>query len=107
MVGTQGIRAYRLPNLIEYLDHCADMLRQKLMCDADMTLVTYNWVSNHYTPHPNFNVQHRCRNFDAAMAWTRERQIDTSMLQHNYFTRPAGEDVVEFDEPPFDPLADE
>ena len=87
-------------------DHCADLLRQKLMCDADMTLITYNWVSNHYQPHPNFNVQHKCRNFEAAMEWTLDRRINASSLEHNYFTRPEGEAVIEFEEPPFDPQAD-
>jgi Asp-tRNA(Asn)/Glu-tRNA(Gln) amidotransferase B subunit len=74
------------------------------MCDADMTLITYNWINNHYQPHPNFNVQHKCRDFDAAMEWTIQRRINASSLEQNYFTRPE-EAVVEFDEPPFDPLA--
>ncbi len=76
------------------------------MCDADMTLITYSWVKNHIQPHPNFNVQHRCRDFDAATEWTLRRQINASSLEHNYFSRPE-EAVVEFDEPPFDPLASE
>ena len=76
------------------------------MCDADVTLITYNWVKNHYRPHPNFNVQHKCRDFEAAKRWTRERAIDASSLEHNYFTRPGGEVVVDFEEPPFDPEAD-
>ena len=75
------------------------------MCDADMTLITYNWLNNHYAPHPNFNVQHKCRNFDAAMERTLQHKINASTLEHNYIPRPE-EPVVEFDEPPFDPLAD-
>ncbi|CAD6580528.1 MAG: hypothetical protein ASARMPRED_000240 [Alectoria sarmentosa] len=90
----------------EHIDHCADLLRQKLMCDADMTIITYNWIKNHYKPHPNFNVQHKCRTFDAAKQWTIERQINASSLEHDYFPRPE-EPVVEFDEPPFDLLASE
>ena len=90
--------------LTKIVDHCADLLRQKFMCDADMTLITYNWITNHYGPHPNFNVQHKCRNFDAAKQWTMQHRINGSSLEHHYFTRPT-EPVVEFDEPPFDPLA--
>ena len=74
------------------------------MCDADMGIVTYNWIRNHYQPHPNFNVQHKCRNFDAAVQWTIQRAVNASSLKESYFTRP-NDDVVEFDEPPFDPLA--
>lgn len=70
-----GRRSTRVSLLTECVDHCADLLRQKLMCDADMTLVTCNWINNHYRPHPNFNTQHECRNFDAAKQWTIQRQI--------------------------------
>lgn len=28
--------------LILIADHCVDLLRQKILCDADMTLITYN-----------------------------------------------------------------
>ena len=72
-----------------------------------MTLITYNWVKNHYMPHPNFNVQHKCRNFDAAREWTLGRAINISSYEQSYFTRPPDEVVAEFDEPPFDPLANE
>ena len=71
-----------------------------------MTIITYNWIKNHYMPHPNFNVQHKCRDFGAAKEWTLQRTINTSSQEHNYFTRP-DEAVVDFDEPPFDPLATE
>lgn len=86
-------------------DHCANLLRQKLECDADMTIITYNWVKGHYMPHPNFNVQHKCRSYDAAKEWTLQRAINASSHEHNYFTRP-NHSVVDFEEPPFDPLAD-
>ena len=101
-----GHRSTRTSLLTKCVDHCADLLRQKLMCDADMTIITYNWIKNHYKPHPNFNVQHKCRTFDAAKQWTIERQINASSLEHDYFPRPE-EPVVEFDEPPFDLLASE
>lgn len=38
------------------------------------------------------------------MEWTIQRRINASSLEQNYFTRPE-EAVVEFNEPPFDPLA--
>jgi len=93
-------------NVLIYPDHCADMLRQKLMCDTDMGIITYNWRKHHYRPHPNFNVQHKCRDFEAGLEWGLERQIDASSLEHDYFTRP-DKPVVDFDVPPFDPLAEE
>lgn len=85
----------------EHIDHCTDVLRQKLMCDADGSIITYNWVKGHYMPHPNFNVEHKCRNFDDVIAYAHDRQINSSKIGQDYFTRPA--EYVEFDEPPHFP----
>ncbi|KAF2111194.1 hypothetical protein BDV96DRAFT_650300 [Lophiotrema nucula] len=87
-----------------HIDHCADMLRQKLMCDADATLITYNWVKRHRSPHPNFNVQHTCNNYDALLERSQNHRVDSALI-------PSRDDslegsLVDFDEPPFDPLAD-
>ena len=73
------------------------------MCDADTSVMTYNWVKGHRFPHPNFNVQHKCRDFDAVFNWALERQAHAP--EQGYISRPA--DYVEFDDPPFDPLANE
>ncbi|KAI2882010.1 hypothetical protein CBS11852_9738 [Aspergillus niger] len=42
--------------LRHHLDHCIDILRQKLMCDADVGILTYVWVKGHKDPFPDFNV---------------------------------------------------
>jgi hypothetical protein len=52
-----------------HLDHCVDILRQKLMCDADTGIVTLNWVRGRRTPYPNFNVRHKCRDFAKLLEW--------------------------------------
>jgi hypothetical protein len=51
------------------------MLREKLMCDSDVGLITYNWVEGRNHPHPNFNTLHKCRDFAAVQEWTKERQV--------------------------------
>ncbi|KAL8896359.1 MAG: hypothetical protein Q9207_007747, partial [Kuettlingeria erythrocarpa] len=82
----------------------------KLQCDADVTMIAYNWLRGHYMPHPNFNVQHRCRDYGAAVAWTKARAIDISSRGRSYFTRMEAGDggrdgvvPVDFEEAPFDP----
>lgn len=82
------------------MDHCTDMIRQQLMCAADTSLITYNWLKNHYYPHPNFNVEHQCRDYDRLLQVAAERKIDRVLL------RPEGKTVVEFEQAPFDPEAD-
>ena len=40
------------------------MLRINLMCIADITPITSNWVSWGNNPYPDFSTLHTCRNFD-------------------------------------------
>jgi hypothetical protein len=87
----------------EHVDHCADMLRQKLMCDADSTLITYNWIKKHTSPHPNFNTQHDCRNYSAILELAKSSRVNASVFpQKGNFPKDS---IVEFEEPPFDPEA--
>jgi Mycotoxin biosynthesis protein UstYa len=59
----------------QHLDHCADILRQKLLCDADVTPITLNWVQHVSHATPNFNVLHRCRSAEDIEAWMRSHEI--------------------------------
>lgn len=83
------------------------MLRQKLTCDADASLLGYNWLKGHYSPHPNFNVQHQCRDFEAVLEYAREHEFDPDgSLVQGFLKRPSDEPWAEFEELPFDPEAD-
>ena len=83
------------------------MLRQKLMCDADTSLITYNWLKGHSAPHPNFNVEHQCRDFEPVRQYAWKHRLDPNgSIERAYFTRPDNGEWVEFDEPPFDPSVD-
>ncbi|KAI4271112.1 MAG: hypothetical protein L6R38_006932 [Xanthoria sp. 2 TBL-2021] len=55
-----------------HVDHCIEILRQKLTCDADVGVITYNWVAVRDLPWPNFNVLHKCRNFDGVVEWSKK-----------------------------------
>ncbi|KAF5875878.1 uncharacterized protein Bfra_002274 [Botrytis fragariae] len=90
----------------DHMDHCVGMLRQKLMCDADVHLVAYNWSKGHDAPHPSFNTARQCRSFEAVRQYVMENALDGSNLPKMYFEKPKDGSVMEFEEPPFDPLAD-
>ncbi|KAL9584052.1 MAG: hypothetical protein Q9212_002351 [Teloschistes hypoglaucus] len=63
------------PELLRtHVDHCIEMLRQKLTCDADVGVITHNWVAQRETPWPNFNTLHQCRNWDAVVEWSEKHQ---------------------------------
>lgn len=83
------------------------MLRQKITCDGDVNMITYNWVKGYYAPHPNFNVVHQCRDFESIAKYAYDHRIVSPLFTKGYFTRPTDESFVEFDEPPVDPTADE
>lgn len=66
----EGPVYYRL-----HLDHCIEMLRQRIMCTGDVGLITSHWVKGHKLPYPDFNTWHRCRNVDKIWAWNDEHAV--------------------------------
>lgn len=63
---------------IAHKAHCVHILLQTLMCNADVGIITHNWVHNEAylapktRPFPDFNVVKKCRDFDALSRWLRE-----------------------------------
>lgn len=51
------------------------MLRQFVMCHADVGLVTAHWLERRDRPWPDFNTKQTCRNFDAIWQWTIDHQL--------------------------------
>ncbi|KAF4625982.1 hypothetical protein G7Y89_g12175 [Cudoniella acicularis] len=56
------------------VDHCLDILRQKLECDWDPSLIAFKWT-NETDPVPDFNVQHECRSRDSLLDLISSREI--------------------------------
>ncbi|KAF2771173.1 hypothetical protein EJ03DRAFT_268812 [Teratosphaeria nubilosa] len=54
-------------------DHCIEMIRQQLMCSAEM-VPTLTFESDGHTL-PDFNAVQVCRNFDRLKAWTEANVI--------------------------------
>ncbi|KAF6234052.1 hypothetical protein HO173_007882 [Letharia columbiana] len=68
-----------------HIDHCIDNLRQNLMCKADVSLLTFDWVSNDRAPKPNFDIQHECKNWESIDAWAEDHAFnifDETILVH-------------------------
>lgn len=60
----------------DHLDHCVEILRQNLMCTGDVGLITYDWVAGFSAPYPNFNTQHKCRDFERILTWNEEHGLE-------------------------------
>ena len=55
--------------------HCIEMLRQLLMCNADVGMISHHWIKDYPRPYPNFNTWHQCRNFEQVLEWTQGHQL--------------------------------
>ncbi|SMR52955.1 unnamed protein product [Zymoseptoria tritici ST99CH_1E4] len=72
--------------IMGHIDHCLDLLRQMIMCTADVGLIIYYWEGADREPQAKFATEHMCRNLDRINDW---------VLEHKW------EDEVTFD--PLDP----
>ncbi|KAF9560661.1 hypothetical protein CPC08DRAFT_707948 [Agrocybe pediades] len=70
------IFTYPTPDIFrKHLDHCVDIIRQNLMCSADVGMITYEWVKGVSVPYPDFNTQHQCRNFEKILKWGMDNAV--------------------------------
>jgi len=75
--------------------HCLDMLRQRLMCEVDTGVLGQVWWAAGEGQSANafvdFNVNHRCKNYDAIRAWAEARQLpEPESLPPDYLQGPTG-----------------
>ncbi|KAJ4860478.1 hypothetical protein T069G_05466 [Trichoderma breve] len=57
------------------VDHCIEILRQKLECDRDTGLVLYDWVKGRKAPTANFNVARMCYNWEPVEKWAQNHEV--------------------------------
>ena len=54
------------------------------MCNADVGLITFDWVEGFRSPFPNFSTLHKCRDIEKIYEWHHRHAIDLPM---NYLVR--------------------
>ncbi|KAL1859592.1 hypothetical protein VTK73DRAFT_7565 [Phialemonium thermophilum] len=54
---------------IEHLDHCVDIIRQCLQCNADITPITFVWSDERQRALEEARMIHTCADFEAIHAW--------------------------------------
>ena len=70
------IHAYNVHN-----EHCLHLLLQNIMCTASVDMITYNWVDGQRLPFPDFNINKKCRDYDAIMGWHKDHHVDVEMYR--------------------------
>ncbi|WEW58382.1 hypothetical protein PRK78_003850 [Emydomyces testavorans] len=58
----------------KHAGHCLDILRQHIMCTADIGVFGQWWVKG-IGPFVDFNTKHKCKNFEEIRKWAEKRQI--------------------------------
>ncbi len=68
-----------------HLDHCLEDIRLALMCNADYSVITYDWLPNYKRPWGNWNVDGECVNWEKLDGWAGEHAFslfDQKSLVH-------------------------
>ncbi|KAM3073411.1 hypothetical protein ACMFMG_004690 [Clarireedia jacksonii] len=90
---------YEPPVMFEsHVDHCIDILRQNIMCNANMEMLTYNWRHTQHNPFPDIGANKLCRDFDALLRWQEEVELKDEPAKWEKIVRPA--DAVLLEMPP-------
>ncbi|EFQ34290.1 hypothetical protein CGRA01v4_03887 [Colletotrichum graminicola] len=65
-----------------HVDHCIEIIRQFVMCHADVGLVASHWIAEANHPWPDFNTNKVCRDFEGILDWTLRHQapLGTEMI---------------------------
>jgi hypothetical protein len=75
-----------------HTDHCLEILRQAIMCRADISLFTLQWSEDSLHPRADFSQEHECVDFEAIFEWAGERRVDAGkpgLLVHPKFGESA------------------
>ena len=54
---------------VRHINHCVEIIRQALVCAADVTPYTWIWNDEHKSLQNLISTPHTCRNFDKILEW--------------------------------------
>lgn len=63
-----------------HLSHCIYLLLQNIMCSANVDVYTHFWIDTTLNMFPDFNINHKCRSFDAILDWQEKNAVDAGTL---------------------------
>jgi hypothetical protein len=69
--------------LTNFIDHCIEVLRQNIQCNADIGLFTFYMIPDDPLAWPELNSKHVCRNFDKVRRWALDHSVgNMEVLEH-------------------------
>ncbi|KAK7061756.1 hypothetical protein R3P38DRAFT_3490815, partial [Favolaschia claudopus] len=58
-----------------HIDHCVERIRQGIMCNADTSVLVWEWNPTVNETRVRLRVPHQCKNFTKIHEWTRENLL--------------------------------
>ena len=65
------------------------------MCDADVSVITYQWFPQTERLVPNFNNPRKCRDYGAVLQWAKEHQASAPTSHTNESSVDGLEAIIE------------
>lgn len=59
-----------------HLDHCVDLIRQRLACTSDLGLIPFMWVGTQGRLFPDTNRTHTCHDYNTVHRWGKKKLQD-------------------------------
>lgn len=81
-----------------HLNHCLDMLRQHLMCHADLEGFTFDWREGQEKPYADFGIRKTCVDFDYLLEWNEKHRDPRHAELWRQLEKPEG--VLQKEAPP-------
>ncbi|KAH8911201.1 hypothetical protein BR93DRAFT_965014 [Coniochaeta sp. PMI_546] len=71
-----------------HVAHCTEILRENLVCSANLDVITFNWKETQDLPFADFNTNKKCTNADILLEWQEKNTVVAEKARN--FTRPPG-----------------
>ncbi|KAF2216464.1 hypothetical protein CERZMDRAFT_33868, partial [Cercospora zeae-maydis SCOH1-5] len=82
----------RMEDMMEHVEHCLDQLRQVVMCNGDLSTVSWEWDAKNDIPLSKFATTRVCRDFDAIHRWA--SQTSLTEARFNQLLREHGHNTL-------------
>jgi hypothetical protein len=63
-----------------HLSHCIYILLQNILCNANTDIITHTWTDAVDHPWPDFNIPHKCHDYETIMDWQHSHGIDEEIF---------------------------
>ncbi|KAF7978949.1 hypothetical protein HWV62_44173 [Athelia sp. TMB] len=81
--------------IFDHVDHCLNAIRESLVCNADLTPVTWHWNERDQISGVEFNAVHTCVNWENIHTWAGENAARIKFDAHHHV-----QDDLEFPDDP-------